>query len=370
MPPAVPPPSVTVVIDRDDDVIHTHTALAAHHPPFGRITLHPGPGTTSETGLAHDLLAALGKPPLLPGRFPGGRQPAWEAATAWVTALPVTRLTVLRAHRLTTRRTMRLLQLQAHTGIHLTLVCHRPHLPAVLHQALRTADYSLTDDLEAARRHYYGTPVTEPAPADEPAGPASRWLTLPALDRLVSYDSPRPCADPCTPPPIAWRHRPPPVPLTAAVAQRVAHQLHAATAHPRLAAALAATLLTGASLQQLATAHPRDYDDAAATLALHDRTRYTDGCATHPVPLWAGVFLRAAACFTRLVSGEYQELLAAPGDRAHLLRVAETARLRPPQPPAARRKGPVGHVEWDWRERQEAERYEAIPARRARPSQH
>ncbi|REH25824.1 MULTISPECIES: hypothetical protein [unclassified Streptomyces] len=365
MPPIPPLPSVTVVLDRHDDVLQTHTALAAHHPPSGRITLHPGPGTTSETGLAHDLLVALGKPPLLPGRFPGGRQPAWEAATAWMSALPVTRLTVLRAHRLTARRTMRLLQLQARTGIHLTLVCHRPHLPAALHQALRTADYSVTADIEAARRHYYGTPTAEPPPADEPAAPARRWLTLPALDRLVSYDSPRPCTAPCTPPPIAWRHRPPPAPLTAPTAQRVAHRLHAATAHPRLAAAVAAALITGASLQQLATARPRDYDTAAATLALHDRARYTDGCAAHPVPPWASVFLRAAACFTRLVSGEDQELLAAPGDRTYLLHVAETARLRPPQPPAARRKGPAGRVEWDWRERQEAEKYEAMPVRRA-----
>jgi hypothetical protein len=367
MPLATPPP-VTVVIDRHDDAIHTHTALAAHHPPSGRITLHPGPDTTSETGLAHDLLAALGKPPLLPGRFPAGRQPAWEAAAAWMTALPVNRLTVLRAHRLTARRTIRLLQLRALTGIHLTLVCHRPRLPAALHQALRAVDYSVTADFQAARRHYYGSPVASPSPSDEPARPADRWLTLPALDRLVSYDSPRPCADPCTPPPIIWRHRPPPVPLTAHTAQRVAHRLHAATAHPRLAAAVAAALFTGASLQQLATARPRDYDDAAATLALHDRARYTDGCAAHPVPPWAGIFLRAAACFTRLLSGEAQELLAAPRDRGHLLRVAETARLRPPQPPAARRKGPAGRVEWDWRERQEAERYEAMPASRVRPS--
>ncbi|WP_234336224.1 hypothetical protein [Streptomyces sp. NRRL S-1022] len=258
MPPAPPLPSVIVVLDRHDDTLHTHTALAAHHPLSGRITLHPGPGTTSVAGLAHDLLVALGKPPLLPGRFPGGRQPAWEAATAWMTALPVTRLTVLRAHRLTARRTMRLLQLQARTGIHLTLVCHRPHLPAAVHQALRTTDYIVTADFEAARRHYYGTPVAEPPPADEPAAPASRWLTLPVLDRIVSYDSPRPCTDPCTPPPIAWRHRPPPVPLTAPTAQRVAQRLHTATAHPRLAAALAAALFTGASLQQLATARPRD----------------------------------------------------------------------------------------------------------------
>ncbi|MFF5481055.1 hypothetical protein ACFY5C_27545 [Streptomyces sp. NPDC012935] len=110
MAPAAPPPPVIVVIDPGDDAIHTHTALVAHHPPSGRATLHPGPGTTSETGLAHDLLAALGKPPLLPGRFSAGRQPAWEAAASWITALPVTRLTVLRAHRLTARRTMRLLE--------------------------------------------------------------------------------------------------------------------------------------------------------------------------------------------------------------------------------------------------------------------
>ncbi|MFD9099419.1 hypothetical protein [Streptomyces collinus] len=368
MPLDTTPPPVTVVIDRHDDALHTHTALAAHHPPSGRITLHPGPGTTSETGLAHDLLAALGKPPLLPGHFPGGRQPAWEAATAWITALPITQLTVLRAHRLTARRVLRLLQMRTLTGIHLILVCHRPHLPAALHQALQTADYCVTADFEAARRHYYGTPAAEPPPADQPARPAIRWLTLPALDRLVSYDSPAPCTAPCTPPPIAWRHRPPPVPLTAPTAQQVAHRLHGATAHPRLAAALAAALLIGASLQQLATARPRDYDDAAATLALHDRARYTDGCAAYPVPPWAGTFLRAAACFTRLVSGEDHELLAAPGDRGHLLSVAETAKLRPPQPPAARRKGPVGRVEWDWRERQEAERYEATPARRVRPS--
>ncbi|MET7854227.1 hypothetical protein [Streptomyces avermitilis] len=57
------PPPVTVVIDRHDNVLHTHTALAAHHLPSGRITLHPGPGTTSETVLAHDLLAAVGNRP-------------------------------------------------------------------------------------------------------------------------------------------------------------------------------------------------------------------------------------------------------------------------------------------------------------------
>ncbi|MCX4853802.1 hypothetical protein [Streptomyces canus] len=224
MPPTMPP-SVAVVLDPGDDAIHTHTALAAHHPSSGRITLHPGPGSTSETGLAHDLLAALGKPPLLPGRFPAGRQPAWEAATAWITVLSITRLTVLRAHRLTTRRAMRLLQMRALTGIHLTLVCHRPHLPAALHQALQTADYAVIADFQAARRHYDGATAPVPQLVDEPARPADRWLTLPALERLVSYDSPAACTGPCTPPPIVFRHRPPPAPLTQQTAQEIARRL-------------------------------------------------------------------------------------------------------------------------------------------------
>ncbi|WP_328543729.1 hypothetical protein [Streptomyces europaeiscabiei] len=361
------PTPVAVVIDPGDDAVHTHTALAAHHPPSGRITLHPGPGTTSETGLAHDLLAALGKPPLLPGRFPAGRQPAWEAATAWITALPVTRLTVLRAHRLTARRTMRLLQLRALTGIRLTLVCHRPHLPAALHQALRTADYAVTTDFQAARRHYYGATAPVPPPAEEPARSPDRWLTLSVLDRLVSYDSPIPCTAPCTPPPITFRHRPPPAPLTGQTTREVTRRLSTVTAHPRLATALAAALFTGASFQQLATARPGDYDDAAATLALHDRARYTDGCATHRVPPWARVFLKAAVCFARLAPGQDQHLLAGPHDRTHLLLVAEAARMRPPQPPVGQRTGPVGRIQWDWRERKEAQYYDAMLTRHQTP---
>ncbi|MEU6201153.1 hypothetical protein [Streptomyces sp. NPDC047061] len=366
MPPAVPPP-VAVVIDPGDDSIHTHTALAAHHQPSGRITLHPGPGTTSETGLAHDLLAALGKPPLLPGRFPAGRQPAWEAATAWMTALPVDRMTVLRAHRLTARRAMRLLQLRALTGIHLTLVCHRPHLPAALRQVLQTAEYTLITDFQAARRHYYGTTAPVAQPADVPAQATSRWLTLPALERLVSYDSPAACTGPCTPPPIVFRHRPPPTPLTEQTGREAARRLAAVTAHPRMAAALAAVLFTGASFQQLATARPSDFDDAVATVALHDRARYTDGCATYRVPPWARVFLKAAVCFARLAPAQDQHLLAGPHDRTHLLRVAEAARLRPPQPPAGQRVGSVGRIQWDWRERQEAQGYDTMLTRHQIP---
>ncbi|MER7481258.1 hypothetical protein ABTX60_27065 [Streptomyces sp. NPDC126510] len=259
---------------------------------------------------------------------------------------------------------MRLLELRALTGIHLTLVCHRPHLPAALHQVLQTADYCVTADFQAARCHYYGTTAPVHPPADEPARPTDRWLTLPALDRLVSYDSPTPCTAPCTPPPIVFRHRPPPAPLTGQTAREAARRLAAATAHPRLAAALAAALFTGASLQQLATARPGDYDDTAATLALHDRARYTDGCASHRVPPWARVFLKAAVCFARLAPGQDQHLLAGPNDRTHLLRVAEGARLRPPQPPADQR---TGRIQWDWRERKEAQHYDTMLTRHQIP---
>ncbi|MEU7484857.1 hypothetical protein [Streptomyces sp. NPDC042319] len=361
--PATGSSALTLVMDPHDDAAHTHTALAAHHPLSGRITLHPGPGTTSDTALAHDLLAALGRPPLLPGRFPTGRQPAWEAATAWVTALPVSRLTVLRAHRLTHRRTERLLQLRAVTGLHLTLVCHRSYLPTALHQALSTVDHMVITGLTAARRHYDAPLAPLHTPAADPAQPSGRWLTLPALDRLISYDSPAPCTTRCTPPPIVWNHRSPPPALTPRTAREAARRLSAATAHPRLAAALAAALFTGASFQQLATARPCDYDDATITLALHDRTRYIDGCAAHPVPGWAHVFLKAAACFARLAPGQNQQLLAAPGDRPHLLRLAEMARLRPPQPPAARQ----GRIVWDWREQREAGLYDAMLAPRGKP---
>lgn len=41
MPPVPPLSPVTVVLDRHDDALHTHTALAAHHPPSGRIPCTP-----------------------------------------------------------------------------------------------------------------------------------------------------------------------------------------------------------------------------------------------------------------------------------------------------------------------------------------
>jgi len=362
--PSRPPPPVMLVLDRYDDAAHTHAALAARDPVAGRITLHPGPGTTSDTALAHDLLAALGKPPLLPGRYPPGRQPAWEAATAWIHAMPAARLTVLRAHRLNAGRLERLLYLRDATGIALTLVCHRPHPPAALHRALHAVPHTVISDLDTARSHYYdGVPAASaglPGTAFLPRPPTVRWMTLPALDRLVSYDPVQPCTGPCVPTPIVWKQRRPPRPLTEAVAREVAGRIHRATAHPGLAAALAVTLLIGASFQQLLTVRTDDLGAGAATVAFHDPARYTDGCAAHPVPPWAQPFLRAAACYAALTSN--MNLLARPDERPCLLRLAEDAKLRPTQPPGRRKAGPGGLVVWDWAEHREAEHYQRLLA--------
>ncbi|WP_328383831.1 hypothetical protein OHS81_08105 [Streptomyces sp. NBC_00400] len=37
-------PPVALVMDRYDDVAHTHTVLAAHDPAADQITLHPAAG--------------------------------------------------------------------------------------------------------------------------------------------------------------------------------------------------------------------------------------------------------------------------------------------------------------------------------------
>ncbi|MFF4249071.1 hypothetical protein ACFYY2_32065 [Streptomyces sp. NPDC001822] len=383
---------LAVVLDAADDAAHTHRALAAHDLAAGRVTLHPGPGTSGETALGHDLLAALGKPPQLPGRFPGGRQPVWEAATAWMGALPVTRLTVLRAHRLTSRRIERLLHLQETAGIHLTLVLHRPRLTSVLDRVLAHRPHTVAVTLAEACALYYGSPPPPTLPALQAAaapptaalpgtaaGPSAlavpgtvaaagaaavlqaaaavrsgpgRWMTLACLDRLVSFDSPSPCPGPCTPGPIHFAQRPAPVALTPAQAAEAARRIHSASSHPQLAAALATALFTGASFQQLTTARPGDFQENPATLALHDRTRFTDGCAAYPVPPWAAVFLRAATRYTHLTHTPH--LLAAPGQRPAVLRLAETARLRPPQPPLPGCTRRRSAVVWDWSETRSA----------------
>lgn len=90
-------------------------------------------------------------------------------------------------------------------------------------------------------------------------------------------------------------------------------------------------------------------------VAFHDPARYADGCATHPIPAWAHLFLRAAACFATLTDGFW------PAKATGLSRYASprAPNLPPPQPLAPQQTEP-GRVVWDWKERKEAERYEPL----------
>jgi hypothetical protein len=347
------PAAVTVLLDPGDDAALTRAALAAHDPAAGHITVHPTPGTISDRYFAHDLLAALGKPAHLPG-YPPSRAPVWEAVTAWMAAMAVPRLTVLRAHLLTRARLQRLLDLRAATGLHLVLICHRPRLPAAVRDALTGVPHTVTDA--------YAADGLLRVPAESgPHRPATarrartRWITVPALQRLADWDGSDHCIG-CVPLPVRWRYRPGPRPRSPQTTASIARRIYAQAAHPRLAAALAAAVLTGAAGQQLGTARLADWREEASTLALHDRLGEADGCATYPVPGWAAVFLRAAARFTRLAPAPGAPLLIQMEEHTHLLQLAEDAHLRPPQDAGSQPRDSACDrgIEWFYRELKEA----------------
>ncbi|WP_405863433.1 hypothetical protein [Streptomyces sp. NBC_00005] len=320
-----------VVFDPGDDVVHTRAALAMHHPATGRVTIHPTPGTDSTLALAHNLLDALGKTTPVTGYRATDPAPVWTLAAAWLLALPVTRLTVLRAHLLPARGLNDLLALRVRTGVRLYLVCHQPQLSAVLEQALARTGYDMAD-ADAVLSHHDQDPPHVPR-SRQAAADTAEWISLPALTTLTSYESSPACA--CTAPTAAERgFRPPALPIR--IATRVAHRLSRA-AHPHLAAHLAAAVVTAASTSQLDTARVLDLALDGTTLTLHDRHNVRQGCTTYPVPVWAQPLLRAAAFTHLLATAERSSpLFADPlGARGlpSLRDFAEHLKLRPPQPP-------------------------------------
>ncbi|MFI2241446.1 hypothetical protein [Streptomyces chrestomyceticus] len=330
---------MTLILDPGDDVVHTRAALSAHVFQDGRITVHPAPGTDSTLALAYDVLAALGKPVPLTGYRQLDTAPAWAIAAAWILAPPVTHLTLLRAHLLSPRRLHALFSLRERTGLRLALVCHRPDIPVALDQALTGTRHRIADatallpaaDSDAAA-------LQDTGPAHPLAG---RWLNLPALTTLMAYDGAgRDCR--CAAPLASERDFFPPV-MPPATTAEVAHRLHGATAHPHLAAELATAVFTAASVTQLDTVHVHDLAPDASTVTVHDDgLRY--GCVTHPVPPWARSLLQAAAHLWRIAAGTDGPLFTDPlGSKGlpYLTDVAESCKLRPPQPrhPKRRRRG-------------------------------
>lgn len=260
------PPPVTVVVDPYDDVVHTRAALASHSPQYGRLTVHPTPGTDAVIALAYDVLAALGKPVPVAGYSPHlDPGHAWAIAAGWILATPVTQLTLLRAHLLTPHRFKGLMGLRRRTGIRLVLVCHRPSMRAFLERELRQVDHVVAEASALL-------PEAAPAVLDRQLPSASRplanrWISLPALTTLKAFDDATGSCR-CAAPLAADLDFFPPVmpPVTEA---EVAWRLHRATAHPYLAAQLATAVFTAASTTQLATARVRDlcvgrHDDHAA----------------------------------------------------------------------------------------------------------
>ncbi|WP_338692524.1 hypothetical protein V2W30_39410 [Streptomyces sp. Q6] len=329
--PAAPP--VTVLLNPADDAAVIRAALAAHHPAAGRITVHPTPAA-SGTALALDILAALGKPTELPGDWGAQGPPVVNIAAAWILALPITRITVLRAHLLDQKSWSALLTLRLRTGVHLVAVCHTRRPPAVMRTALHDVDHH-TVSTEGPTGDLLAKAPTTPAPR---RGAEGRWITVPALAFLnFRRDFP---ACRCTPPPADRPY----VPERAYGMDQIAHRLGARTAAPQIAAALATAVFTGTSVSQLDTVHVNHLDEDAATLTLHGPgfTRYggssSDGyishCATYTVPPWARCFLRAAANLAHLSPRGDDSLFSAGPPRAlpHLTTFAEQFRLRPPQP--------------------------------------
>ncbi len=330
------PPLPVVVLDPGDDATHTRAALAMHHPAAGRVTVHPTPGTDSTLALAHNLLDALGKTTPVTGYRATDPAPVWTLAAAWLLALPVTRLTVLRAHLLSARGLDDLLALRVRTGVRLHLVCHQPRLPAVLERALARTGYDMADADAVLSQDDQDPPRT---PRTRQAAPDSgEWIDLPALTTLTSYESSPDCA--CTPPTAAQHGFRPPL-LPARMATQVAQRL-SRTPHPHLAAHLAAAIVTAASTSQLDTARVLDLALDGTTLALHDRHNVRQGCTTHPVPAWAQPLLRAAAFIHLLATAERSGPLFADPFHARglpsLRDFAECLQLRPPQPPPPRKK--------------------------------
>jgi hypothetical protein len=347
--PAAPP--VTVLLDPADDAAVLHAALAAHAPSAGRITVHPTPAA-SDTTLALDILAALGKPTELPGTQGAIGPPAWILAAAWILSLSEVRLTVLRAHLLDEASWSRLLTLRVRTGAHLLAVCHTRRPPAVMRNALRPVEYHTVSTDQGLGDLLAPAPAA-PAPLSRAA--EGRWITVPALAYLASHHTFPRCS--CTPPPAQRPY----VPERACSVDQIAHRLATRTAYPQLAGALATAVFTGAPIAQLHTIRTGHVDSDAATLALHDphRTRrpgFTADCGIYTVPTWAKPFLLAAANLVHLSPRGDDRLFTSGPPQAlqYLTDFAERCRLRPPQPappwprPRTRRKKRASPPETQW----------------------
>ncbi|GAA2914853.1 hypothetical protein GCM10020221_08170 [Streptomyces thioluteus] len=301
------PAPVTVVIDRQDDPQVTAAALGTHAPAEGRITVHPTPAVGTPAALAQDVLHALGKTIIGTGEQHGtwadSLQPAWAAAAAWTSAHSIDHLIVTRTHQLTTRRIQQLLELRRRTGIRLTLLWHTRPTHA-LTTALDDTEHRMTEDLHSTLPQLQQHPTAQrdaalqlPSDDNHRGRYSQAWIAPPPPRR--GHTTPRPprarCpgADHATPPPQA--HSPTESGNHDETTDQLAARLNT-LAHPLYAAALATTILTGASTERLALLRSTDISTANATVKIHDGPTHRR-CRLHPTPAWARPLLHAATLY-------------------------------------------------------------------------
>lgn len=157
-------PPCTVVVDREDDVRITQTALASHNPAAGHFVVHP---TVAPSGrlLWQDILRTLGA--RVDAR--AGREAQEDAVRVALRAAGPCQVTVLRAHRLGLGRWADLVHLHRTTPAEFVLV-HHAALPRDLAHLLRHCDHRIVDTFTGMARLHPPAPAG-PGPRCQGAGP-------------------------------------------------------------------------------------------------------------------------------------------------------------------------------------------------------
>lgn len=304
-------PAVTVIIDNDDHPDWTAAAHGAHDPAMGRLTVDPSPANGAPAALAHDLLYALGK--RLPqggetyGTWADSQRPAWNAVATWIITHHIGHLIVCRTDRLTAARQRQLLALRERTGIHLTVLWHRPVGPA-LRTLLEETPYRLVDALPQARialsQPGYSPTATKRAGQQRAPEPPHRqdtgqWITprTPPAGTVVDrparaqcQGAPRLTSMTSGAPPTRGHDRTP-ADVLAARLNTVAHPLHAT--------ALTIHAVTGAGIDQLALIRDIDINETATAVKVHDHAAHRK-CQLYPLPTWTRPLIRAAGIHRQL----------------------------------------------------------------------
>lgn len=168
----------TVVLDREDDVRFTRTALASHSPAAGRIVVHPAVAP-SDRLLWHDILQTLGTR----HAARASREEQERAVRTALNAAGPCQVTVLRAHRLGPSLWADLVHLHRTTRADLVLV-HHAELPDRLAHLLRHRDHRIVDTFTAmAQLHPPAPQFPTPRPAGSGFGPPSGPRLMPGPTR-------------------------------------------------------------------------------------------------------------------------------------------------------------------------------------------